>query len=447
VASRGYWLFRPLWIKSSFDRLEPARRHWATEEGVGQTNHIGYVVRPEADNPPQELERLNALHDDGPKNQVLQRLRHWLQSHDLDAVIWRDSSANSFEHQTSEEAKQWVNNRLQACAPDDPEAMYIRKVPIQIWTVIRAHVGLQFNWVGLDWGPPRRITTADDLRFIDWQECRKTIGRLDTILADLRKYGFSIIVSLLTAGAFLNFLGFLGSAGTVPSPDARAAVFLTVMVLVAALFSVDSYYQVLLSGAVERALDLEAQTRSPIRVTKYLSVNAFESRIGFVILVLYIVLLAMAEGLGLFTADGLHLATGWWPPTLAVGPRVIWWIVILIVIGFIIWRGLKVVAREEIPHWGLLPSTIFFWVAREKITHWAVLPATVVNVLATLTISLSILLTPKAPLGLRHGIVVAGAILALSIQLYWLYCTCRSGLHSQRRDRDWPEGDKKVAAP
>jgi len=143
------------------------------------------------------------------------------------------------------------------------------------------------------------ITTTDDLRFEDWKECRNTIGRLDQLLADLRKYGFSIITGLLTAGAFL------GKASTT---DLSAAVFVTVMVLVAALFSVDTYYQVLLSGAVERALDLEVVTDPRIRVTKYLSINATDSKISYLILFLYLALLATAGGLGLLATGGLNLA-------------------------------------------------------------------------------------------------------------------------------------------
>lgn len=115
------------------------------------------------------------------------------------------------------------------------------------------------------WGVSEKLpnpATAADVPLEEWKECRATIGRLDQILEDLRKFGFSIITGLLTAGAFL------GNSTT--SPDLSAAVFITVMVLVAALFSVDTYYQVLLSGAVEYAVDLEHQTL-PIKVTTHLS--------------------------------------------------------------------------------------------------------------------------------------------------------------------------------
>jgi hypothetical protein len=117
---------------------------------------------------------------------------------------------------------------------------------------------------------------------------------LDQILEDLRKYGFTIITGLLTAGAFL------GKPGTT---DSNAEVFIAVMVLVTALFSIDIYYQVLLSGAVERALDLEAQTKPPIWVTKHISENAKKCGIHFIIVVLYLALLGTAGGIGFFAAN------------------------------------------------------------------------------------------------------------------------------------------------
>src|SRR5260221_1634211 len=57
------------------------------------------------------------------------------------------------------------------------------------------------------------IQSADDLRFKEWQECRTTIARLDTVLEDLRKVGFSIPVTLLTASTLFGLLGFPGTTG------------------------------------------------------------------------------------------------------------------------------------------------------------------------------------------------------------------------------------------
>jgi hypothetical protein len=88
------------------------------------------------------------------------------------------------------------------------------------------------------------------------------------------------------------------------------------MVLVSALFSVDTYYQVLLSGAVERALDLEAVTDAQIRITRYLNNNARVSKISYLILFMYLTLLASAVGLGIVATGGQiglnQLYLLWW---------------------------------------------------------------------------------------------------------------------------------------
>jgi len=179
------------------------------------------------------------------------------------------------------------------------------------------------------------ITTANELRFNDWQECRTTIGRLDTILVDLRKLGFSFITGLLTAGAFLNFLGVQTTKEvSAPSPDLRAAIFIAIMVLVAALFSIDTYYQVLLSGAVERALDLEEVTDPRIRITRYMSNNATDSMISYLILFMYLALLATAEGLGLLATGRLELLAKGLDLTLwPIGTR--FWASLLVGVGVV----------------------------------------------------------------------------------------------------------------
>jgi len=63
-------------------------------------------------------------------------------------------------------------------------------------------------------------------------------------------------------------------------------------VLVVALFGVDLYYQVLLSGTVERALDLEsASATSHLRITKIVSNYVGAAYAASAIFALYIALL------------------------------------------------------------------------------------------------------------------------------------------------------------
>lgn len=192
--------------------------------------------------------RLNSLQNVNRQNEVLGRLRQWGLDNHFDAIIWRDTAATILQRQDPDAAGNQVVTYLQGLQGDAEKAAakYVRRVPIQVWTPIRANIAVHLGWM------PRpadaAITTAGDLRFEDWKECRATIGRFDMILEDLRKVGFFLITGLLTAGAFLNFLGVQTTQG-VPAPlsDVRAAVFIAIMVLVATLFSVDTYYQVLLS--------------------------------------------------------------------------------------------------------------------------------------------------------------------------------------------------------
>ena len=119
---------------------------------------------------------------------------------------------------------------------------------------------------------------------VDWAECRTTIGRMDTALEDLRKYGFTLVVGILTAG------GFVGSATTSETAVRLVpAVAAVVVVLVLALFALDMYYQVVQGGAVDLALDIEASTNPPVRTTAAVSLAAHRSRSLFLIPVVYLV--------------------------------------------------------------------------------------------------------------------------------------------------------------
>jgi hypothetical protein len=128
----------------------------------------------------------------------------------------------------------------------------------------------------------------------EWAECRTTIGRLDTILVDLRKVGFSFITALLTAGSFLSVLGPAAAAAA----EARAVAFGAIMTLITALFFVDCYYENLMAGAVERGLDLESRTKPPVRLTTYLTQNALASHATRAVLALYLGLIVVAAALG-----------------------------------------------------------------------------------------------------------------------------------------------------
>jgi hypothetical protein len=129
----------------------------------------------------------------------------------------------------------------------------------------------------------------------EWTECRSTIGRFDSILSDLRKFGFTLVTGLITAGALLG--------SSTPTLDERAAAFAAIMFLVFALFLIDMYYDTLLVGAVERALDLEERRKErDFRINHYLSANTKRTGAIFAILALYLGLLFATFYVGFYVA-------------------------------------------------------------------------------------------------------------------------------------------------
>jgi hypothetical protein len=109
----------------------------------------------------------------------------------------------------------------------------------------------------------------------EWQECRYTVGRFDGYLADVRKYGFTLVTLLLTASAFVT-----------PANSAvdRPAAAIVILLLLLALFMIDMYYWVMLKAAVGRALDLEG---SSDRISGVLKAQAQASLATEVVLVFY----------------------------------------------------------------------------------------------------------------------------------------------------------------
>ncbi|MBV8528912.1 MAG: hypothetical protein JOZ75_11390 [Candidatus Dormibacteraeota bacterium] len=89
-----------------------------------------------------------------------------------------------------------------------------------------------------------------DHRLQEWSESRATLGRMDGIVADLRKYGFTLVTVLLTATALIT------PADPVTDRVASSAV---VMALILVLFLMDRYWWGLLREAAARASELEKE--------------------------------------------------------------------------------------------------------------------------------------------------------------------------------------------
>lgn len=127
----------------------------------------------------------------------------------------------------------------------------------------------------------------------EWKISRDTVDRLDKTLIDLRKYGFTLITGLLTAGSFLGFSD--------TSRVAQVAVIIVTMVLVVVLYWLDTLYQSLLLGAVFRARYLEI-FKVDVGLTNYISAFYAASRVEHLLHLLYVGFLVGALILGLFVA-------------------------------------------------------------------------------------------------------------------------------------------------
>src|ERR1700694_3582124 len=137
---------------------------------------------------------------------------------------------------------------------------------------------------------------VDDL--LEWQECRHTIARFDTILAEMRKYGFTLVTVLLTANALV----------TVANPVAdHIAASIVVMALLLALFLIDNYYWALLRAAVERADEIETTGK---RITGLLGSVGKRAHVGGLVLAVYGLFVLIAAGIALVAALSVRTIAG-----------------------------------------------------------------------------------------------------------------------------------------
>jgi hypothetical protein len=91
----------------------------------------------------------------------------------------------------------------------------------------------------------------DEQLLEEWKECRRSITHFDSLLVDIRKYGFTIITGLLSANAFL----FVRISELTLSE--KFAMTFAMFVLIYALFKLDKYFEILLRSAVRRAVKIE----------------------------------------------------------------------------------------------------------------------------------------------------------------------------------------------
>jgi hypothetical protein len=108
-----------------------------------------------------------------------------------------------------------------------------------------------------------------DVYVDEWKVAVETSQKFDEMLVDLRKYGFSILTGLITAGSFLGF-----SSKDLPqfayTNIIHVGVINVSMYLVLILFWLDIYYQNLLYGSVLRTRFLET-CRLKFKLSTYIS--------------------------------------------------------------------------------------------------------------------------------------------------------------------------------
>ena len=166
-----------------------------------------------------------------------------------------------------------------------------------------------------------------DLRGLEeWQECRLTIGRFDGLLADTRKYGFTLVTVLLTANALV-----VSSNNAVDRPAAAVVV----MALLFALFMLDNYYWDIVRGAVSRAKDLENENnpKGITKLTGVISERVANSHATELILAVYLVFVLVAMGTGL-TAGLAPAASGASTASAApAAPAAPWGLVLVVLVA------------------------------------------------------------------------------------------------------------------
>jgi len=95
-----------------------------------------------------------------------------------------------------------------------------------------------------------KVDLKNDSAFKEWVQTQQVNSSLDTMILDIRKYGFSFITVLITAQGFL-----LGQVAL--NRISVLGIFIALLVLINVLFTVDRMHEVFLRGAVLNAMRIE----------------------------------------------------------------------------------------------------------------------------------------------------------------------------------------------
>ncbi len=93
-------------------------------------------------------------------------------------------------------------------------------------------------------------SASQEILLEEWKEARRSVGRFDEYLLNLRRYGFTLSTILIGADAYLSMT-------VTESLGAKAGAAVVVMLLIFALFLLDHHVKTLQSIALYRAAELE----------------------------------------------------------------------------------------------------------------------------------------------------------------------------------------------
>ena len=97
--------------------------------------------------------------------------------------------------------------------------------------------------------------TPQAILLAEWQEARKQIDALDTLLSGLRKNGFAFITALLAADSIIGQA--TGQASIVLSPQVKLGVMVTTLVLIVGQYATDRFYTILQQAFAKAASEIE----------------------------------------------------------------------------------------------------------------------------------------------------------------------------------------------
>ena len=95
-----------------------------------------------------------------------------------------------------------------------------------------------------------RPSASTEILVEEWREARRSVGRFDEYLLNLRRYGFTLATILIGADAYLSITQEVFAWG-------KAGAAAAIMLLIFALFLLDYHVKTLQSVALHRAAELE----------------------------------------------------------------------------------------------------------------------------------------------------------------------------------------------